>query len=356
MLALGSCNSFDRPSPEDVGVAPSIEPPPMSTPIAARKPQVGGFGGARFTGTGGTDANAGGAPPLPPLPAAPKLDFAKDALPSGKEAASVLYSWTTAAQVAELRANPVLLTRSESSGGARPQVSGVIERMATNGNALAQRLNEPRFRKGRFAWINPWATVRGWPGESYGDQLLRVVIKPEALMVILSADTLDVRDMQNQSVDHAIAIAKPERIAAVYFVNEGGQASGTAICGGSFVGCAPNAYREYFLNNESMIQDWSVSTPEILDELRRSIEFTKTLRANAMSLSGYYFGTDCSFSGYAYCTWIERAAPGTSLARDYVRSLALTSPFYQPSEENLAELQRVLEAALFEPDPFRHEP
>jgi hypothetical protein len=39
---------------------------------------------------------------------------------------------------------------------------------------LLKRQN--RFR--RFAWPYPWATLMGWPGETYGDRLLRIELKP----------------------------------------------------------------------------------------------------------------------------------------------------------------------------------
>lgn len=264
----------------------------------------------------------------------------------------VLYSWTTPEQASQLRATPTLLTRSQRSDGTRTNVSEALLSLAADDDALAAVLSEPRFQKGRFGWPSAWATLRGWPGESYGGSLIRIVLKPDAWVARLQDNRLSVVDLQNQPVSLDRALQTPERIAAVFFVNA--QLSrGAQLCG-TFDSCAPSAYREYFINNEAMIEEWSLATDAVLAEIDRGRAVVDKLLRVANRFS---FIDVCWFSGDALCVWQE---DGTGLppylSTAYYSALALASEYYAPSLENLTALSMALDSARFTPDPFVHRP
>jgi hypothetical protein len=178
-------------------------------------------------------------------------------------------------------------------------------------------------------------------------------------MVALSQRSFAVFDLDNRPIDTATVLAHPERIAAVYFVNEG--VEGGDACG-TFSGCPAGAYREYFINNERMIQEWSFGTQVIRDELERSIALVQTLR-DWLDAAGDQTDTDCSFGTATVCTWLDSwsrvgsdpAAPSTLLDH-YRLALALTSEFYRPTKANMDALLTDLRASVFAPDPVIHRP
>jgi hypothetical protein len=302
-----------------------------------------------------------GAAPDQPMSAQPPdaggvtkpADASADAVDQMTLARNVLYSWTSRTQIMELRDSPVLLTRSEKSDGTQTQLSTMLVAMAQGGDALAKVLTTAPFQKGRYAWSNAWATVRGWPGESYGDQLLRIVLKPEAWIAVVRYGALRVIDLDDQEVAMDQALAHPERIAAVYYLNPG---SDPASCGSFVAGCGTGAFREYFVNNESMVLEWSFGTQAILDELSRSIDVVLALReeiaANPID------PVACDFNGQMYCTWEGSygLAPNSSRLEAYRHSMALASEYYLPTLENLDALTTALKTAFFSPDPFEHKP
>jgi hypothetical protein len=296
-----------------------------------------------------------GTPALQPAAAfdagpAISTDLSADMVQAGVIARSVLYSWTTAQQVAELRADAALFTRSESSAGLHTNLRTTLSALAQTADPLAVLLSNARFQKGRYAWSNAWATLRGWPDESYGNELVRIALKPEAWIVTLIGGQFGVIDLNNQPVDVATAIATPERIAATYFVNPAG---GPGACGSFANDCATGAYREYFLNNEAMVLEWSLRTPEILSELQRSLTLVESLRAQIAATP--LANATCDFSRTAFCNWTT-GQNWPNAPRGYVQSLALSSEFYLPTVANMADLQSALQDSLFIPDPFVHSP
>ncbi|MBK9264439.1 MAG: hypothetical protein IPM54_32145 [Polyangiaceae bacterium] len=177
-----------------------------------------------------------------------------------------LYTWTTRAQIEALEKDRVLLTRSESPEHGASFYDQVLDQRAKTNDPLAKVLRTQAFARARFAWPAPFATRLGIGGESYGDELIQVVLKPDAWFVILriSSNDMLVVDANNQPVAMANALAHPERIAAVYFVQDK-PATGYRL---SMAG--PNerlAYREYVICNESMVASYSVGTKEIAAEL-----------------------------------------------------------------------------------------
>jgi hypothetical protein len=187
----------------------------------------------------------------------------------GKIARRTLYTWTTRAQVEALAKDRVLLTRSESPEHGASYFDQVLARRAGEKDPLVMLLRTSAFARARFAWPAPWATLLGTGDESYGDELVQITLKPEAWIVVLRASVskLEVIDLEDRPVPVAGALANPERIAAVHFIQDK-PATGIAT---STAGPEERmAYREFVVCNESMIASWSLHTEEIRGELEAS--------------------------------------------------------------------------------------
>jgi hypothetical protein len=259
-----------------------------------------------------------------------------------------LYSWTTAEQVNEIRAGKVLLTRSEREGlgpgFAFAQLQQFSSIQGPQGELAALLTSEP-FAKGRYAWPNPWATRMGWPGETYGNQLLRMVLKPEAWLAVFRRGTLSVLDSAQQEVSVADALANPGRLAGFYFIKDA--ASGGASCG-TFSG-GGSSYREFIVSNESMIEEWSLGTEAIrqrlLDDIARLEVYFARMRACPERRAALDWNVDVA------CAWQSGAVP--SFEQDsYEGALSMPSPAYLPAPAELAGLIDTLRADVFEPNPF----
>lgn len=295
----------------------------------------------------------------PPSPACqiPKSDvpvFAEHVVSNEAPARRELYTWTTAEQVAELRAGSVLMTRTEREGlgpGFAMEALAAVAGMTaiTPGEldvkALAQLLIGPAFSKARYAWTDPWATRAGWPGESYGDQLVRLVLREDAFVARFRWGKLDVVDMNNAPVAIAEALAHPERLAGVYFVRDAG--TGGPRCGGSFSG-GDRGYREFIIGNEAMIEEWSLGTEEIRARLEADIarlqEFFDRVRVCPVR------DDPVEWNLRVVCDW--DAIPQQGELGAYEAALAIPSANYLPAPTPLANLIEALQSSLFEPDPF----
>lgn len=323
---------------------------------------AGGSGGASGSGSAGSlslpSAGSGLVLPKPCQP--PPTDmpvFAARALGHQAPARRELYTWTTVEQAQELRAGSVLLTRSEREGlgpgyamealAARAALGETSDPAEADARALAGLLSSPGFSKARYLWSEPWATRMGWPGETYGDQLVRVVLRADAWLVRYRSGQVDVVDMVNQPVSTELALAQPERVAGVYFVRDAD--TGGPYCGGSFSG-GDNGYREFIIGNEAMIEEWSLGTPEIRARLESDIElvqefFDRIRPCPTSSDAG-------SWNVSVVCGWDRvQPEPATELS-SYAAALAMPSPSYLPQTSSLIALLAALEASLFEPDPF----
>jgi len=197
-------------------------------------------------------------PPQAPPPPAPPSDVAKsddaavlwrDPVTAERFARRVLYTWTTADQIAELRTAKRLLTREESPANGASYFEQYLHGLAAGGDPIAKLLDTTTFAKSRFAWPAPWATSGGMGAEQWGDQLIRVTLKKDAIVLAVSSRTrtFTARDLDNRALPLDLVMQHPERIGAVYF--EAAQ------------------YREMVLCNESMIAGWSVGTQDIADEV-----------------------------------------------------------------------------------------
>jgi hypothetical protein len=139
----------------------------------------------------------------------------------------------------------------------------------------------------------------------------------------------------------------------VYFVNA--PADGQVSCGTFVRGCGTGTYREYFINNEQMIQRWELGTQSVLDEIERGITVVDALRLQVAN--GALVDSDaCELSRAAYCTWSGLGFADFGAMPPYLRALALSSDFYRPTTDNMDALLAALKDARFVPDPLVHEP
>jgi hypothetical protein len=209
-----------------------------------------------------------------------------------------LYSWTKPEGARWLvKQRPPVLLRWEVHPHP-PDVSFYdVHLRSTEDDAMGAMLGNPPFDHVRYAWPNPWGACDGLDDERYGDQLIRVVLRPDALLVRFVPRTdegLDGRiddanpyrlglpewsffDLDGNEVPRAAALAEARRIAAVF------HASPTRLR--PEVGTGYSGYREYVLVNEAMIESWSLGTPEIDAALDEATALVDALRAPGSPLS-----------------------------------------------------------------------
>jgi len=187
----------------------------------------------------------------------PKLaaQLADQAVTETSFARRVLFSWTTREQAEILRRDKHLLLDTELPSGPTPYVELLGKAASGKGpNADFARvlLLHPSLRLRRYAWSRPWPTAVGVADRAYGDQLLRVVLAPSAIVARFDPSRPDVfafQDLDGRAVSLGEVLSDPSRVAAVLHVRKGAD--------------SPVAYREYVLCNEAMVTEWSLATPAI---------------------------------------------------------------------------------------------
>lgn len=258
----------------------------------------------------------------------------------------IFYSWTTDEQVAELRAGGELFSRSERPGMGRgllfTELSAFGEAGASQANELAVVLATETFAKARFAWTNPWATIMGFPGEEYGNQLLRIELQDEAWIAYFADGNLRVFDQQNTEVPLETALAEPGRIGAIYYQSRA--EAGNAYCGSFSQGGV--GYREFALGNIDMVKRWSLATPEIAERLQADIAELEQLRSLIAC-----FGELNDWTTGVTCSW-ENGYYTQSVQSNYAFSLGLPSELYRPNATNIEAVIAALEASMPTGEPL----
>lgn len=322
-----------------------------------------------FSGAGGSVASGGasiidialtagapGGPPVPPCVPATSTDpvFKAQVLISRLPAVREFFSWTTDEQAAALRTDRVLFSKSEQEGAGPGYAFTYLSQFASNAQDVQQRDEEGElarllgngdlFAKKRYAWSEPWATRMGWPGEEYGNNLLRIVLKPEAWLVVVDNGELSVFDLDNMPVTLADALAQPERIGAILFVkgaSEGGPGCGTFSNGS-------NGYREFILGNLAMVEEWSMGTQQIRDRLQANI--ADLTRFFGQMRSCPVVTTAQDWNRTTVCSWYAPSAPDE--ISTYEQAVAIPSQNYLPVPAQIAAIIETLQGDLFEPNPL----
>ena len=264
-----------------------------------------------------------------------------------------LYSWTTDAQASALRADRVLFSQNGDDGLGPGYALMYLRQLAASEAAglelgkLASVLSGELFAKPRYAWPEPWATRMGWPGENYGGQLLRIVLKPEAWVVVVRSGTLAVTDAQNKPVSWADALANPTRLGAIFYQRDG--SAGGPQCGSFQNG--GNGYREFVLGNLAMVEEWSLGTQKVLDRLQANIEqltrfFEQARACPAVGASA------SSWNASVSCSWDAPSGGPYSEQVAYEQALAIPSENYLAEPKRIAQIIETLQGDLFQLDPL----
>jgi len=281
--------------------------------------------------------------------------FADQMVDSVKLARREFFSWTTDEQAVELRQDRVLFSRSERPGLGAGYAFQVIQNFAQDQSlperaGLATSLAE-LFSKARYAWYEPWATRMGWPGEDYGGNLIRIVLKPEAWVVVIKGGDVAVLDLQNQFVPVAQARANPTRIGAIFYQKDSSEGGPFCAGGGSFSAGGGSGYREFILGNLAMVEEWSLGTQQIRERLSANVEqlgtFLPRIRSCPVTSSAQQWNTS------VVCNWDlgeQPFADGELFA--YEQALAIPSDNYLAVPERIAAMIETLQGDLFEPDPL----
>jgi hypothetical protein len=201
-------------------------------------------------------------------------------------ARKTLYTWTTKAQIKTLRATKTLLSKSKSETKGYALFDVSLRADSIKDHPISQLLQSPEFAKKRFAWTNAWATAMGWEGESYGTQLIQIILKDSALIGKFrphsKTELFAFSDLQGKKWEIEDVIKHKERIAAIYHVNAQPGIRTVGRSWGTYYDpemeteekhTAP--FREYVIVNERMIASWNHGTPEIQAELAAEIRLLK---------------------------------------------------------------------------------
>lgn len=353
-LVLGGCgktvgSSFD-PAPPDAG-ASNVPPAPSSS--------FGTFG------AGGSGATY----PREAEPSECELDasatvFGGERRFNARPAASVFYSWTTAEQVAEIKSTKAIFTRTERPGLGPGHAMDLFASLASDKGdtgQLAALLAGNTFSKARYAWTAAWATRMGWPDESYGDQLLRIELRPEAWILRFTGGVFTAFDQSNNQVAIDTVRATPERIGAIYFVQNKiyvpcdlDSGAGSPYGHSSFGGTCARGYREYILGSDAMVASYSHGTADIQAEIARGRDLLTRYRARTT-----WRPSDEPSPWNDGYPWNARVVEGWSSSTSqcsedeaYRNALAIPSDLYAPTQDKLQAILDTLQNDPFELDPF----
>ena len=316
----------------------------------------GACGGITTRGEDGTELPPAESAPPPPAgfgpasspvatpPPDPRLAFAPVAANAAPP--SVVWSWTTEEQAAELRRDKILFTRESSPTLGRGHLFDLLDARAAQGDAAAARLVGTELAKGRFGWTNPWATVRGaTTSETYGHELLAIAMKPDTwyARVLTSRDEIAFVDAAGQPVATATALAAFDRVGGILFEHdvESAASCSTGSGGGGMM------YREIYVGSEPRLASVAHRTEAIATVLEDHIRELSAL--GAWLAGGGQPATGPDWRCAATSSWV--GTPGTSLER-YLASLAFATPPYAPEATTIDAIVAELVAARFAPDPF----
>ncbi|MDI1442549.1 hypothetical protein [Polyangium sp. 6x1] len=261
-------------------------------------------------------------PPARPLDRRVVASLEEASVNDASYARRMLWSWTSREQAATLRRDKQLLLDTTLPEGPTTYVQ-LLEQVAAgggpNGDMARLLLFHPSLRLRRYAWTRPWPTRLGLAERDYGDQLLRVVLSPRAIVARFDPARpapFEFRDLDGRAISIGQVLADPSVVAAVYHVHAENE--------------SPVAYREYVLCNETMVTEWSLATPEITDAISAD-------RALAQALAGAHLEP-----GSARPHWTSGGGDGAAL---YASALAFDNERYRSTANNLRTLADALARA-----------
>jgi hypothetical protein len=221
---------------------------------------------------------------------------------------NTLYTWTTDEQINELRKNKILLTKSKSETQGYASFDVSLRDSSLKNNPIAKLLQEEQFAKKRFAWSNAWATVMGWKGESYGNNLVKIVLHDSAIIGRFDSfnkqEPFSFSDFKGEKLTTDYVIKNKNRIAAIYHLNyyEGKRKVFKRKNTGTYSQETKKAitqkanilFREFVIINEKMIKNWSYGTSDIKNEIKSEItllkQFQESNKANEFAYNSRNYG------------------------------------------------------------------
>lgn len=259
----------------------------------------------------------------------------------------VVYTWTTAEQVAELRGDPTLLTRTESPVHGQTKFTLSVEAHGQSGDAISALLSTPRFARHRYAWNQPWGAAAGWEGERYGEALIRVELREEAWMGIFDLAAKEpwrFVDRDGSPVTREQVLANPERVGVVLHISNAADSWDSL---GTFSIFTP-AFREYVLVNAGMIESWELGTSRVNSALAEAAALVEEIAAALPPPQPLHVH---SWNREIRERWAKPAQIRTLLAL-YEANLAFPNAGYLPRPEVVRELSPLLTVA--QPGPLQH--
>jgi hypothetical protein len=241
---------------------------------------------------------------------------------------TVLYTWTTTTQIANLRASGRLLVATASSGTMVSPFNRSLPGLATSsrpGAVLARLLaTHPALIRRRYAWPSAFATVLGLGKQTYGNALIRVELRLEAWIgryVPTAPEPLRFIDASGATIALDCVVAEPERIGAIFHVRT---EPAVAV-----------PFREYVVTNPEMVNSWSVATDEIRAELEGEVALLRAL--------GKHVAVARDAEAPASSAWPHTPADADTSTL-WRAALAFDGRRYQPWPRRLSALVAALDA------------
>lgn len=250
---------------------------------------------------------------------------------------SVLYNWTTAESSRSLRATGVLLTAHAGTSFYVTPFNRLLRahrrERSTLGDFARLLLEHPVLRYRRYAWTAPLATVMGLGSHRYGNTLVGIELRPEALVATLdpqAREPLRVRELSGAPVPLEAVLADPRRLAAVYHLRTGAD--------------VPVPFREVVLVNETMVARFSIGTERERRRVTEERELLQRLRGRLQERRR---------RGLAPASW--RAVPeGASLTQLWDAVMAFDNEAYRVTPAHLDAVAEELSREDPAGAPYEH--
>ncbi len=268
-----------------------------------------------------------------------------------------LYTWTSKAQIEQLRNSKTLLIKSKSDKKGKANYDLVLETKKAKGDSTAAFLLRDCFAKKRFAWPHSWATVRGYPGENYGDQLLKITLKDDAIFgSFVNNEDIDSAfhfyNMKGKELDADYVKLHPEKLAVVYFVNarktkkKSPKYHGTYGPKHSYIRTTSTEfpYREYVICNEGMIKEWSYGTAAILHKMKSELVYLKTADQLLSGPHPLWIPHSGYLAPYISDDWMSNMNDRYDC--DYNYAVALVNKYYDLNTKQLEITINTMNAAI----------
>jgi hypothetical protein len=327
-----------------VGCSQPTPPAPVADVPSATKdlqPPV-----ASTSGSSTPEASVGAAEPG----AEPKLlaQLKAHAKHHGTPGTRQIYTWTRKDQADAMRKHRWLLTRTMSPERGYAVFDDRLRQVPALG-VVAQLLRRDALKYRRFGWVTPWPTLMGWSSMDYGDQLVRVTLKDEAIIGVLDSRERGWRfvSVDGAPVQEKVVLDHPERLGAVYHVWHGNREQ--PPLGGA------ESFREYVLCNESMIARWEMATDALRQEMQGGATMIAELAAHLHRVRRPTPPHLLEWNHHVDDAIWPKPPSDSDVVSLYEANLALPSAPYMPYVDKLKLLAKTVRELKLAGAPLTHE-